>query len=82
MLYDEKYRNIPIMSLGDDCYLHCAEAQPCCVCGRLTHFCEINYEGYFCSDECEAQFAQGLSSAPYAEWPVDGFPLTGGPGDD
>jgi hypothetical protein len=28
------------------------EVGPCCICGFLTHFVEINYQGYFCSSEC------------------------------
>lgn len=28
---------------------------PCGVCGDLTPFIEINYEGYFCSEECIAE---------------------------
>lgn len=60
MKYDEKYKTIPIMELGDNTYLRCAEPHPCCVCGDMTYFCEINYEGYFCSEECERIFANEM----------------------
>lgn len=60
MKFDERYKDVPVMEFGDDTYLRCPEAHPCCVCGELTHFCEINYEGYFCSEECEASFAADL----------------------
>lgn len=29
------------------------ESGPCCVCGELTDFVEINAEVYLCSEECE-----------------------------
>lgn len=25
---------------------------PCFICGRLTHFADLDYQDYFCSDEC------------------------------
>lgn len=28
------------------------EKCPCGVCGEPTEYIEINYEGYFCSEEC------------------------------
>lgn len=60
MNFDVKYREVPIMELGDDTYLRCEDAKPCCVCGKPTHFCEINYEAYFCSDECERAFTDSI----------------------
>lgn len=33
-------------------------AEPCSVCGELTDYVEINYEGYFCSEECENEFTR------------------------
>ena len=60
MKYDEKYKDVPIMELGDNTYLRCKEAHPCCVCGEPTHCCEINYEGYFCSEECENAFSNEI----------------------
>lgn len=33
---------------------------PCSVCGHPTCYVEINYEGYFCSEECLEQFENEL----------------------
>lgn len=61
MKFGEKYKDVTVMELGDDTYLRCPESHPCCVCGEPTHFCEINYEGYFCSEECETAFSEKLA---------------------
>lgn len=26
--------------------------EPCCMCGSLTTFCEMNYQAPICSEEC------------------------------
>ncbi len=33
---------------------------PCSVCGHPTCYAEINYEGYFCSEECLEKFEEQL----------------------
>lgn len=60
MRFDIKYKDVPVMELGDNTYLRCREALPCCVCGEPTHFCEIYYEARFCSEECERKFTDSI----------------------
>lgn len=60
MKFDKKYKNIPVMELGDDTYLRTKRKYACCVCGQPTHFVEINYEAPFCSEECERAFTDSI----------------------
>lgn len=41
-------------------YLKGEEIGKCSVCGKLTQFIEINYEGYFCSSECLYEFEKKM----------------------
>ena len=52
MLFSSKYPNMkPIIEERNN-IIRAKEKGYCCVCGRPTEYVEINYEGYFCSDEC------------------------------
>lgn len=52
MLFEKKYQNMKPIEEEHGNIMRGKEAQPCCVCGRMTPYIEINYEGYFCSEEC------------------------------
>ena len=52
MLFEKKYPNMKPINEEHRNIMRGKEAQPCCVCGRMTTYIEINYEAYFCSDEC------------------------------
>lgn len=57
MLYSEKY---PEASVNDtfECgnYIYSEKADNCYICGRLTHFVEINAGAHICSEECDEEF--------------------------
>lgn len=36
--------------------------KPCSVCGHPTCYAEINYEGYFCSEECLQKFDDEIAT--------------------
>lgn len=44
-------------------YILSNNTRPCCVCGRLTNYVEINYESFVCSQECEA-----VLDKEYQDW--------------
>lgn len=56
MKFSEKYKDVPVMGLGDNTYLRVEEKRPCIVCGSPTQFVEINYDARLCSEECEHAF--------------------------
>ena len=29
------------------------KADNCCVCGKLTHFIDVDFEAFVCSEECD-----------------------------
>lgn len=33
-------------------YINAQKEDRCCVCGKLTNLIEINYQAFFCGDEC------------------------------
>ena len=52
MKFADKYPNLrPIV---DECnsLIRARNTGICCICGAETDYCEINYEAYFCSEEC------------------------------
>lgn len=55
MLYEKKYPRMKRLEERDG-IMRGTSKEACCVCGRLTEFVEINYEAYFCSEECLAVF--------------------------
>ena len=61
MKFTEKYKDVPVMELGDNTYLRSPTEHQCCVCGSPTPFIEINYEAPFCSEECERTFYFGTN---------------------
>jgi len=42
------------------CMMYSEKQGPCTICGNLTHFIEINYEGWFCSSECMDIFEKNM----------------------
>ena len=57
MLFEEKYpdANEQEQYEGGN-YIWVPKADNCYVCGRLTHFVEINLGAHMCSPECEEKF--------------------------
>lgn len=66
MKYIEKFPNmVPIFEEREN-VIRTNRAFPCCVCGCLCDYVEINYEAYFCSEECvqkEGQRVEEVSKA-------------------
>lgn len=52
MLFSEKYPDMVRIDEVKDGIMRSNETCPCSICGHPTEYIEINYEGYFCSDEC------------------------------
>lgn len=57
MLFEDKY---PDAKEGEtyngDNYIWTPKADNCYVCGRLTHFIELNAGCHMCSEECDENF--------------------------
>ena len=62
MLYSEKFKDMrPLKDeVGGICRGH--EQGRCCICGAETRYFEINYEAYFCSEECLAEMDKGYNA--------------------
>ena len=57
MLFSEKYPNAtPSGTYEYDNYIYSKKADNCYVCGKLTHFVEINAGAHICSEECDDEF--------------------------
>lgn len=57
MQFEEKYKDLAPGELSDNgCYITSDHSDKCSYCGRMCSFIEINYEAFFCSDECEQAF--------------------------
>ena len=56
MLFSEKYPNANSSVIYKCNYIYTSKPGKCCMCGRLTHFIEINAEDFFCSEECDEKF--------------------------
>ena len=54
MKYKDKYPYMQPISEEHNNIIRCREQRRCCVCGHLTEYVEINYEAFFCSEECLA----------------------------
>lgn len=52
MKYNQKYAWMRPALDEDHNIIRGTKAIPCCICGELTEFAEINYEAPICSDEC------------------------------
>lgn len=48
----EVYYILTIHKIYINEYIKSNTEQPCCVCGKKTNLIEINYQDYFCGDEC------------------------------
>ena len=62
MKYIDIYQNLRPFHPEDEIngIICVSKFQPCCVCGHPTCYVEINYEGYFCSEECLQQFEDNM----------------------
>ena len=62
MKYIDIYQNLRPFHLEDEINgIICASYfRPCSVCGHPTCYVEINYEGYFCSEECLQRFEDNI----------------------
>lgn len=74
MLYEKLYPHMKRINEERDGIMRGTCKEPCCMCGRLTEYIEINYQDYFCSEECLAEFDNRLfSDRPHEEeesmWP-------------
>ena len=57
MLFSEKYPEANSKeNYEHDNYIYSDKADNCYVCGRLTHFVEINAGCHICSEECDDEF--------------------------
>lgn len=57
MLFSEKYPEaIPNQEFENGNYFYAEKADNCYMCGKLTHFVEMNAETYICSEECDGDF--------------------------
>ena len=49
-------------------YLKGQTLSPCFICGEKTHWIEINFEGYCCSEECDDkawnEYFEAVKNAP------------------
>lgn len=63
MKYSDKFPNMKYIDDVCDGMLRGQRQQPCVICGELTEFVEINYEAYFCSEECVAKMDRMSTSA-------------------
>ena len=64
MLFSDKYPNAnPNEEYEYGNYIYTKRADNCHMCGRLTHFVEINAGGYFCSEECDEAFYNEMFKA-------------------
>lgn len=52
MKYKDLYPKMKMIEEEHKSIIRSAIAQPCCICGEPTEYCEINYEAFFCSEEC------------------------------
>jgi len=61
MKFSDKYRDVECGEIsGDGNHLR-GDGGRCEWCGCPCDFIEINYEAYFCSEECERAFERPLS---------------------
>ena len=52
MKYHDRYPNMKPLEDECDNIMRGVIAGPCTWCGKPTHYIEINYEAWFCSEEC------------------------------
>ena len=52
MKYCEKYPDMVPIDEERGGIIRARYTGRCCVCGERTKYIEINYEAYFCSEEC------------------------------
>ncbi len=73
MKFSEKYPDAKPRVGGGEEYEDCmilgrGEPQPCHKCGDLTQWIEINFAGFFCSEEClaimDAEFMEAIGGVP------------------
>ena len=57
MCFEEKFKDIESGEITTDgCHLRSDRYGQCYMCKKPCEFIEINYEAYFCSEECEHEF--------------------------
>lgn len=62
MKYIDIYQNLRPFHPEDEIngIICVSKFKPCSICGHPTCYVEINYEGYFCSEECLQKFEDEL----------------------
>ena len=52
MKFIDKFSSMKKIDEVQGSIMRSTESKPCSICGEMTEYIEINYEGYFCSEEC------------------------------
>lgn len=69
MKFEQKYPDAKENTLYEyGNYLWNPKADNCYICGRLTHFVEVNMKAYLCSEECDEQFFNMMFSNTTTEY--------------
>ena len=65
--FDLKYPHLHHLEMSeDDAVLYSDDHGPCFVCGCDTHYIEINYQAWLCSEECERMLDEEYRDAENA----------------
>lgn len=55
MKYIDKFPDMKPIFEERENIIRSNHAFPCCICGSICDYVEINYEAHFCSEECVAE---------------------------
>jgi hypothetical protein len=66
--YPEAKENI-LYEYGN--YMWSPKADNCYMCGRLTHFIEVNVQAHICSEECDEKFYDEMFAAAAYESSIE-----------
>ena len=56
MKYIDKFPDMRPIKDENEGMMRGNSSKPCCICGEMTEYIDINAEGYFCSEECRREF--------------------------
>ena len=56
MKYIDKFPNMHPIEDEIEGIIRGHHSKPCCMCGKMTEYIDINAEGYICSEECRREF--------------------------
>lgn len=60
MKFADKYLDMNTVDDEEEGMIRAKTPEPCCQCGTQTMFVDINYEAFFCSEECRHEFERPL----------------------